>query len=237
MIFKNQSGFTLIELLVAVTIMAVGFLAVSQMQFLSFRQKTLANEGVLATNVIQFAADRDLAEMKRRHLHNSYGYLDGLNSGSPIDSNTFEFCGSGNLCDPCPCDPFEVVIADATADGSNETACSAVNPEEFDPEALQYVTVDNCAAGCTADECLYLVRTAETNFIDNAFNSDNIVVTITYGVKNLRQINDTDNNSNVSLRHTLATQDFQISGHVATNWDQYVSPQANWDEVNIPHVP
>ncbi|MGI9534383.1 MAG: type IV pilus modification PilV family protein [Thermodesulfobacteriota bacterium] len=33
-----NSGFTLIEILVAVFLMAVGFLALSQMQYLSFRQ-------------------------------------------------------------------------------------------------------------------------------------------------------------------------------------------------------
>jgi len=55
----SQNGFTLIEILVAVFIMSVGFLALSQMEFLSVRQKQMAEAGSNATNTIQFAGDRD----------------------------------------------------------------------------------------------------------------------------------------------------------------------------------
>ncbi|HSG31802.1 MAG TPA: prepilin-type N-terminal cleavage/methylation domain-containing protein [Thermodesulfobacteriota bacterium] len=62
---NNTSGFTLLEILVAVFIMSVGFLALSQMEFLSVRQKQMAEAGSNATNIIQAAADKDLAEIKR----------------------------------------------------------------------------------------------------------------------------------------------------------------------------
>jgi len=61
----NESGFTLIEILVAMMIISVGYLAFSQMGFLSLRLKQMAERGTDATQVIQFITDRDLAQVKR----------------------------------------------------------------------------------------------------------------------------------------------------------------------------
>lgn len=242
----GKSGFTLIELLIAVLIMALGFVAMSQMQFLSFRQKNLANDGIHATNIIQFVADSDIAEIKKRHLLNSFIYLKGLSDSVNPQPENHPFCDGTapgscpnppctDPCIDCPCDPFTVIISDATNDGLTETTCSAIDLEDFDPDKLQFGPVANCSANCpVGTECMYLLRRVTASFIDNPFDSDEIEVTITYGTKNQKQINDTATQNNLDLKHTLASQNFQLSGHVATNWNQFVT---NWDEVNIPHVP
>jgi len=67
----SQNGFTLIEILVSVFIMSIGFLALSQMEFLSVRQTRLAEQGTMATNIIQFISDRDASEVKKRTLLNN----------------------------------------------------------------------------------------------------------------------------------------------------------------------
>jgi len=93
---QNKAGFTLIEILVSVLIMSVGFLALSQMGFLSLRLKQMAEEGTDATQVIQFITDRDLAQVKRIHLLNTKTYQDGI-TVKPLD---LSYCGGGtnSLC-------------------------------------------------------------------------------------------------------------------------------------------
>src|SRR3972149_10751850 len=73
---KNQEGFTLIELLIATLIMALGFMAFAEMQFLSLLLKQRAELGSTATNAIQFISDRDMAEVKRIYLLNSNTRMD-----------------------------------------------------------------------------------------------------------------------------------------------------------------
>src|SRR5574341_101233 len=104
---KNQEGFTLIELLVATLIMALGFIAFAEMQFLSLLQKQRAELGSTATNAIQFISDRDMAEVKRIYLLNSNARLDAQ-AGRALD---LSYCdGSANsVCGACPCDPLEAL--------------------------------------------------------------------------------------------------------------------------------
>lgn len=49
----NEKGFTLIELLVALTLMAVGILAVVQMQIVAMQSNSLAQKLTVATNIAQ----------------------------------------------------------------------------------------------------------------------------------------------------------------------------------------
>ncbi len=62
--YSSSSGFTLLEILVAVFVMSVGFLALSQMEYLSVRQKQMAEEGSNATSIIEYAGEIDIAELK-----------------------------------------------------------------------------------------------------------------------------------------------------------------------------
>ena len=65
---SNSKGFTLLEILFAVAIMGIGFLAMSQMQYLSLNQKTIAENGTFATNLIQTITDMEMANAKRINL-------------------------------------------------------------------------------------------------------------------------------------------------------------------------
>ncbi|MCL4246501.1 MAG: prepilin-type N-terminal cleavage/methylation domain-containing protein, partial [Candidatus Dadabacteria bacterium] len=85
-LLRNQRGFTFTEIIIAISIMALGFLAMAQMQYLSLRQKQRAEQGTVATNIIQFIADRDIERVKRSHLLNSIAFVEAqagrLNAGS-----------------------------------------------------------------------------------------------------------------------------------------------------------
>ena len=54
MFFHDQRGFSLIELMVSLTIFAIGILAVTRLQFLSFR---IMNQGLLRTVAVEEAAN------------------------------------------------------------------------------------------------------------------------------------------------------------------------------------
>ncbi|MEZ4547618.1 MAG: prepilin-type N-terminal cleavage/methylation domain-containing protein [Thermodesulfobacteriota bacterium] len=104
-LLRNERGFTFTEIIIAISIMALGFLAMAQMQYLSLRQKQRAEQGTVATNVIQFIADRDMEEVKRAHLLNSIAFVEAqagrLNAGSSAEPH-LQHCMSGNpdrMCD------------------------------------------------------------------------------------------------------------------------------------------
>jgi len=103
---KNQKGFTFIEVIIALSIMAIGFLATSQMQFLSLRQKQLAEDGTIATNIIQFIADQDMSTARQIHLLNSIAFIEALAGRlSPLSTSEphLQHCiGEKNICDECP---------------------------------------------------------------------------------------------------------------------------------------
>lgn len=53
----NEKGFTLVELLVAITIMAIGILAVVQMQVVALQSNSIANKLGVATSLAQEVMD------------------------------------------------------------------------------------------------------------------------------------------------------------------------------------
>src|SRR3990172_2580237 len=179
---KNQEGFSLLELLIAALIMALGFMAAAEMQFLSLLQKQRAELGSTATNAIQFISDRDMAEVKRIYLLNSNTRLDAQ-AGRVLDVS---YCdGSANsVCGVCPCDPLEAVTPHPD-DGVDETTCAAIDRHNFDPTNI---TFRNTKADCQDDgdtilaanrSVLYIVKEATTT-VDAAVIPNIVEVQITY---------------------------------------------------------
>ncbi|HZX13550.1 MAG TPA: prepilin-type N-terminal cleavage/methylation domain-containing protein [Thermodesulfobacteriota bacterium] len=230
---KNQEGFTLIELLIATLIMALGFIAFAEMQFLSLLLKQRAELGSTATNAIQFISDRDMAEVKRIYLLNSNTRMDAQ-AGRVLD---LSYCdGSAtSVCGACPCDPLEAITPNPD-DGVNETTCAAVTSHNFDPTNI---TFRNTKALCQADAAalppnsspLYIVKEAMTD-IDAAVIPSIVEVQITYAIKTSPQFDDTDITS-VLIRDSIASQSFEVTAHV----DNYSDLIPGWTTVRIPHVP
>jgi len=54
---SNEKGFTLVELLVALTLMAIGILAVVQMQIVAIQSNSIAQKLTVATNIAQGVMD------------------------------------------------------------------------------------------------------------------------------------------------------------------------------------
>ncbi|MGH7890669.1 MAG: type IV pilus modification PilV family protein, partial [Thermodesulfobacteriota bacterium] len=110
----NENGFTFTEILIALSIMTIGFLAMAQMQFLSLRQKQQAEVGTVATNMIQFIADRDMEEVRRTHLLNAIAFVEAQAGRLNLNSDSephLQYCnGEKNVCNDCPCDPLAAVI-------------------------------------------------------------------------------------------------------------------------------
>ena len=216
--------------------MALGFLAMAQMQYLSLRQKQRAEQGTVATNVIQFIADRDMEEVKRAHLLNSIAFVEAqagrLNAGSSAEPH-LQHCMSGNpdrMCDLCPCNPLAEVTPNPLQDTS--TTCAVVDPHDFDPEDVNFTTV---AATCNAanNESLIVVKQVESDTVDGeGADPDITTLTVTYAVKTKNQFIDTGFQS-LSIRDTLATQRLVFSAH-REDWSQYIPA---WNNVNVPHVP
>src|SRR3989304_6616283 len=232
---KNQEGFTLIELLIATLIMALGFMAFAEMQFLSLLLKQRAELGSTATNAIQFISDRDIAEVKRIYLLNSNTRMDAQ-AGRVLDLN---YCNGSatSVCDACPCDPLEALTPNPD-DGVNETTCAAIDRQHFDPTNI---TFRNTKALCQADAAgppaisspLYIVKKAETE-VDDIVIPNIVEVKLTYAIKTSPQFDDTDITS-VLIRDSIASQSFGVTAHV-DNYSDLI-PEPGWDEVRIPHVP
>src|SRR3990170_6015982 len=231
---KNQEGFTLIELLIATLIMALGFIAFAEMQFLSLLLKQRAGLGSTATNAIQFISDRDMAEVKRIYLLNSNTRMDAQ-AGRVLD---LSYCdGSAtSVCDACPCDPLEALTPNPDG-GVNETTCAAIDRHNFDPTNITFRTTK---ADCQDDgdtilaanrSVLYIVKEATTT-VDAAVIPNIVEVQITYAIKTSPQFDDTDIIS-VLIRDSIASQSFGVTAHV----DNYSDLIPGWDPVRIPHVP
>lgn len=232
---KNQEGFTLIELLIATLIMALGFIAFAEMQFLSLLQKQRAELGSTATNAIQFISDRDMAEVKRIYLLNSNTRMDAQ-AGRVLD---LSYCNGSvtSVCGACPCDPLEALTPNPD-NGVNETTCAAIDRQHFDPNNI---TFRNTKALCQADAAalpansspIYIVKEAKT-CVDSPLpcSSGVTVVTLTYAIKTSLQFDDTDIIS-VLIRDSIASQSFGVTAHV----DDYSDLILGWTKVRIPHVP
>ena len=234
---SENKGFTLLEILMALGIMAFGFIAMSQMQYLSLRQSNLAESGTVATNIIQFAGDRDMARAKRLHLLNSRVYLDSQ-AGKTIGIQN-DYCSGGTdaVCAECPCNPLEVFTTQSLTDGSVENRCSVIDINNFDPESIDYQAVDDLSQ-CTDSE-FYLLRrvTAE---VDATVAPTELNLNISYAVKNQTQLDDSGfelSEPDYTINQSLVVQKYRVSAHVDTGWNNFVTSAGNWNLVVIPHIP
>ncbi|MGH7851559.1 MAG: type IV pilus modification PilV family protein [Thermodesulfobacteriota bacterium] len=232
--FSNENGFTFTEIMIAVTIMAIGFLAMAQMQFLSLRQKQLAEQGTSASNIIQFIADRDMEEVKRAHLLNSIAFMEAqagrLVPGSDSEPH-LQYCKTSNskrLCDACPCDP----LAEVTPDPSQalEITCAVINIHDFDPKKVSFKgTVGQCSGG--AGDSLVVVKRVASD-TDDSVDPPETTLNVTYGIKTKSQFAETGFGG-ISKKDTLAIQNMVFSAH-EEDWSQFIPA---WTEVMVPHVP
>jgi len=231
---KNQDGFTLLEILVAVFIMSLGFLAAAQMQFLSLRQNQLAEGGTVATNVIQYISDNDMAQVRRTYLHNAITYIDA--QAERVLDLTYCDGSDSSICDECPCDPLQAITNNPT-DGVTETICAAVDINNFNPENLTFRTTasqcktDGAVIATAGSTPLYALKQATTT--EGLLNGvQTLLVSVTYAVKTPAQLNDSGLGS-VSLKDSLVAQSYDVSAHVADFSDLI----PGWNSVNIPHIP
>lgn len=222
----SQKGFTFIEVMVAVTIMAVGFLAMAQMQYLSLRQSQEAEDGTFATNVIQFIADRDMEEVKRAHLLNSITFMDAQ-AGRTVNLGYCNGSSTNGVCKTCPCDPLAQVTPDPTQ--NTQTTCALINLNNFDPKNVSF---QSTATGCKGgkDNNLVIVKLVNSQ-INNNSTPPVTSLNVTYAVKSINQFAKTGF-QNLDKRDTLAIQDLVFSAH-KEDWSQYV---ANWTNVDVPDV-
>ena len=231
---QNEKGFTFTEIMIAITIMALGFLAMAQMQFLSLRQKHLAEQGTTASNIIQFIADRDMEEVKRAHLLNSIAFVEAqagrLNPSSDSDPH-LQYCKTSNtdrICDVCPCNP----LAEVTPDPSQalQTTCAVINIHDFDPKKVSFKSAVAQCSGGAGDSLIVVKRVVSST--DNTTSPPETTLNVTYGIKTKNEFAETGLSS-VSIRDTLATQDMVFTAH-KEDWSQFIP---NWTDVMIPHVP
>jgi prepilin-type N-terminal cleavage/methylation domain-containing protein len=232
--FSNENGFTFTEIMIAVTIMALGFLAMAQMQFLSLRQKQLAEQGTSASNIIQFISDRDVEEVKRAHLLNSIAFMEAqagrLVAGSDSEPH-LQYCKTSNskrMCDVCPCDP----LAEVTPDPSQalEITCAVINVHDFDPKKVSFKgTVGQCSGG--AGDSLVVVKRVASD-TDDTVDPPETMLNVTYGIKTKSQFAETGFGG-ISKKDTLAIQNMVFSAH-EEDWSQFIPA---WTVVMVPHVP
>lgn len=230
---KSQNGFTLTEILIATFIMALGFLAVAQMEFLSLRQKQQAEIGTVATNAIQFVTDRDMAEVRSRHLLNSTAYIDAQASRTP----SLDYCNGSatSICAACPCDPLEALTPNPD-NAVTETICAAIDSHNLDPNTLVFrASATQCqtdAAALPADSEVYYLVKQTTTTIDAGVTPNIVTVATTYAVKTPTQFDETGLGS-VTIRDSLASQTYTVTAHV-DDWSESI---AGWSAVRVPHIP
>jgi len=231
---SNSSGFTILEILIAVFVMGIGFLGLSQMEYLALNMKGKSEEGTLATNIIQFATDADMTLLKEVNQLNSNVILNAAN-GRSID---LTYCGGGtdSICNNCPCDPFEFLTPNPD-DGVDESTCVVVDAEEFDPSLLAYGDTTQCTNDISLLQNnklhpMVVIKRAVTS-VDTTSDPDLIDITLTYAVKNIEQFY--DSGLSTSLRDTLVTQNYGVSGHVNNFAD--LTSISSWSSVRVVHVP
>lgn len=248
MIFrKNNRGFTLLEILVALGIMSIGFLAMSQMQYLSVLQTRRASEGTLGTNFIQYAVDKDLQDLRRTHLLNTQVYLDAQ-ADKPFSTNP-DYCdGSApdscpesgdhtcvDPCQSCPCDPIGEIFTIDTTQDDTQTSCAEIdNINDFDVTGIRYETdFDNCN-----NSEYYLVRSVNSVITQNPDPTldDELAIDITYGLKTQRQFSTDERRQSFTLRDTVALQNIRVTAHIATDWDEIIN-SPDWNRIVVPNIP
>lgn len=232
---SKQSGFTILEILIAILIMSVGFIAMSQMQFLSILQQQRAAAGTIAANIIQFANDSDMAKAKKMHQLNILVLLDTIAQRTP----DFTYCGDSTKfgCTECPCDPLTAFTPNPVS-GTDENTCSIVDINDFEPGTLNYTDASTCQTilDSFGTEAMVLVKTAD---IDQVVVDGFTIMTISlmYGVKSEEQFR--DSGLSVLLKDTLAAQSFQVTAHL-DNYNESGSISSNptgWINVRVPHLP
>lgn len=232
---SKQSGFTILEILIAILIMSVGFIAMSQMQFLSILQQQRAEAGTIATNIIQFANDSDMAKAKKMHQLNILVLLDTIAQRTP----DFTYCGDSTKfgCTECPCDPLTAFTPNPVS-GTDENTCSIVDINDFEPGTLNYTDASTCQTilDSFGTEAMVLVKTAD---IDQVVVDGFTIMTISlmYGVKSEEQFR--DSGLSVLLKDTLAAQSFRVTAHL-DNYNESGSISSNptgWINVRVPHLP
>jgi prepilin-type N-terminal cleavage/methylation domain-containing protein len=232
---SKQSGFTILEVLIAILIMSIGFIALSQMQFLSLLQKQRAEAGTIATNIVQFANDSDLAKAKKMHQLNILVLLDTIAQRTP----DYTYCGDSTKfgCTECPCDPLTAFTPNPDS-GTNENTCSIVDINDFEPEDLVYTDQTTCQTTLDSfgTEAMVLVKAAD---IDQVVVDGTTIMTISlmYSVKSEEQFRDTG--MTVTLKDTLVSQSFQVTAHL-DNYNESGSISSNptgWINVRVPHLP
>ncbi|MGB7293459.1 MAG: prepilin-type N-terminal cleavage/methylation domain-containing protein [Thermodesulfobacteriota bacterium] len=251
-ITSKQDGFTLAEILIAVAIMGLGFLAVAEMQYLSLRQKQKSEFGSVATNIIQFVADKDMEEVRRLHLLNTIAHSATVAGRVPdfsyCDGSAPSDCTNPPCADPCtgcpgqPCDTMRVLsvaqIPDPPA-GFDEHSCAPIETNDSDPEKLVFETdVNNCT---DPDADMYIIKNVRASQQqDPATLVQILTVTLTYAVKTPGQFGETgltiidpNNNNRPILRNSVATQTYIMTAHI-DDWSQII---AGWTQVRVPHIP
>jgi prepilin-type N-terminal cleavage/methylation domain-containing protein len=239
---NNQKGFTFIEILVALSIMALGFLAMTQMQYLSLRQKQQAEAGTVATNMIQYISERDMEEVKRTHFLNSIAFVEAQAGRLDYESAAephLQHCQSGNsdrICDACPCDPLAAVTPDPTVnvddEGNNvpEISCAVLDIHNLDPETVSFDTTKSACEGAGGDNLILVKRVLVDT--DNTTTPPLTTLSVTYGAKTRKQFEETDFDD-LDSKDTLATQSMIFSAH-NEDWSQFIP---GWTSVRIPHIP
>ena len=230
----NRSGFTIIEILITILIMSTGFIALSQMQFLSILQKQRAEAGTIATNIVQFANDSELAKAKKMHQLNILVLLDTIAQRTP----DYTYCGDSTKfgCTQCPCDPLTAFTPNPVV--GNEKTCSIIDINDFDPENLIYTNQTTCQTTLDSfgTEAMILVKDVDTNSVV----VDGITIltlSIMYGVKSKEQFR--DSGLSVLLKDTLVAQSFEVTAHL-DNYNENGTISSNptgWINVRVPHLP
>jgi len=203
----DSKGFTLIEVLVALFIMSIGFLALSQMQYLSFRQSQLAHSGTTATNLIQAFSDSDLSRIRMIHSLNQ-NLVNRLRTGEDIasDDPVLTYCNASPCGGVCPCDPFKT-INNLTDSNNSVRACSGIDIEEINIQDPVYSTETSDCESPGID--FYIIRSVDLR-VNNAEIPQQRTFNIEYSVKNPNQFNKRGLNSGSAL----ATNTIEISAHV-----------------------
>lgn len=249
---SNNNGFTFLEIIVALGIMAIGFLAMSQMQYLSLRQTTLSQVGSQSTNLLQSIADRDTQFARILHLLNSRVYLDAQ-SGKDITTQD-DYCDGApptdclnppcaDPCTTCPCDPLTIYTSDTTVNNT-ETTCAFLSTIEFDPTDITYETNK---ALCTNPACLsadppcqidlYVVRRVNTT-INQLATPQEINLRVTYAIKTPAQFENYELDDPLRIFDTVVAQTYQTSAHLDQNWNTIINnPAQDWSNVIVPHIP
>ena len=231
---SKQLGFTILEVLIAILIMSTGFIALSQMQFLSILQKQRAEAGTIATNIVQFANDSELAKAKKMHQLNILVLLDTIAQRTP----DYTYCGDSTKfgCTQCPCDPLTAFTPNPVV--GNEKTCSIIDINDFDPENLIYTNQTTCQTTLDSfgTEAMILVKDVDTNSVV----VDGITIltlSIMYGVKSKEQFR--DSGLSVLLKDTLVAQSFEVTAHL-DNYNENGTISSNptgWINVRVPHLP